>query len=84
MNLGIAEFRLSNADFGIDRKLKIGNWAGSGRGPTSEMDVSWGHEPDGFGVPALAGRALIAWGAGEYLQRRGFPSDSLNVQPFPG
>jgi hypothetical protein len=50
----------------------------------ANQDVSWGHEPDGLGLPASAGRASIAWGAGEYLQRRGFPSDSLNVQPFPG
>jgi hypothetical protein len=29
------------------------------------MDVSWGHEPDWFGVPASAGRASIARGAGK-------------------
>jgi hypothetical protein len=70
MSLGIAEFRLSNADFGNDRKsqianLKLGRFME--RGHLQNVDVNRGHEPDRFGVPASAGRASIAWGAGNFF-----------------
>jgi hypothetical protein len=67
-------------------QMDQGSNGGSWRGATSKMVVSWGHEPDGFGVPALAGWASIAWGAGNVSSAGfSFPTPStLDTWPPKG
>jgi hypothetical protein len=73
----IAKWPLAN------RRINQGAGGVHGKGRPPKMDVSWGHELDRFGVPASAGRASVAWGAGNFSSAGfSFPTPST-FDPWP-